>query len=85
MASGLKINLQKSKVMVVGQVPCLREIADIMGCEIAMLPSSYLGLPLGEKHWAAAIWELIVNQLGRKISAWKVRLFFGKLTLFFFL
>lgn len=37
-ATRLKIDLQKSKIIVVGQAIHMREIADIMGCEIATLP-----------------------------------------------
>lgn len=32
--SELRINLHKSKVLVVGKVSCMTEIVDIMGCEI---------------------------------------------------
>jgi hypothetical protein len=47
--SGLKINLSKSEMVPVGQVPNIEVLADILGCNITQLPMSYLGLPLGAK------------------------------------
>lgn len=49
MASGLKVNLRKSKIIQVGDVPNIEDFAFIMGCGVESLPSSYLGLPLGAK------------------------------------
>ena len=45
--SGLKINLEKSERILVGRVPIMEELVDILGCEVGLLPSKYLGLPLG--------------------------------------
>lgn len=50
----LKMNLETSKVMAVGQVSSLGEIVEIMGYEIGELPS-YLSLPLGERHASVRI------------------------------
>lgn len=54
---GLKINFRKGKIMSVGSVSYLDEIADIMGCEISSLPSSYHDLPLRAKYRFKAIWS----------------------------
>jgi hypothetical protein len=48
--SGLKINLGKSEMVPVGDVPNMEELACILGCKRALrasLPMKYLGLPLG--------------------------------------
>lgn len=45
--SGLKINLEKSELILVGRVPIMEELVDILGCKVGSLPSKYLGLPLG--------------------------------------
>jgi hypothetical protein len=45
--SGLKVNLQKSKLLVVGEVPHIEKLASILSCNISSLPLRYLGLPLG--------------------------------------
>jgi hypothetical protein len=42
--SGLKINLAKSVLVVVG---CVDGLASILGCGVSSLPLKYLGLPLG--------------------------------------
>lgn len=47
MASGLTINMTKSKVYGVRKVTNLDEIANVLGCGIDLFPSTYLGLPLG--------------------------------------
>jgi hypothetical protein len=36
--SGLKINLGKSEIVLVGHVPLLESLADIMGCKTSNLP-----------------------------------------------
>jgi hypothetical protein len=45
--SGLKINLSKSEIVSVGDVPNIEDIREILGCKLALLPMKYLGLPLG--------------------------------------
>ena len=45
--SGLKVNLAKSEIIPVGEVPRLPSLAAILGCRSSMLPITYLGLPLG--------------------------------------
>ena len=45
--SGLRINLDKSELILVGSVDNLNDLALELGCKLDILPSSYLGLPLG--------------------------------------
>ena len=45
--SGLKINLGKSKLVLVGVVPTVEALADIFSCKVSNLPTNNLGLPLG--------------------------------------
>jgi hypothetical protein len=47
--SGLRINLGKLELVQVGEVPCLEELVDILGCKTSKLPMKYLGLPLGQR------------------------------------
>ena len=47
--SGLKVNLDKSEIIVVGRVENVEELALEFGCKVSQLPSSYLGLPLGAR------------------------------------
>ena len=45
--SGLRINLDKSELFLVGCVENAKALAAELGCKIGSLPSSYLGLSLG--------------------------------------
>ena len=47
MLSGLKVNIDKSEVILVGGVENMEELAMGLGCGVRKLPTSYLGLPLG--------------------------------------
>jgi hypothetical protein len=44
---GLKINLAKSELVLVGNVNNVEGLARILGCRVSSLPMKYLGLPLG--------------------------------------
>ena len=45
--SSLKINLSKSEIVPVGDVPHLEKLVQLLGCKQSVLPMQYLGLPLG--------------------------------------
>ena len=45
--SGLKINLSKSALLLVGSVENPKGLALEVGCNVGSLPTTYLGLPLG--------------------------------------
>lgn len=44
---GLKTHLEKSELILVGRVPIMEELVEILGCRVGSLPSRYLGLCLG--------------------------------------
>uniref|UniRef100_A0A2N9I5C4 Reverse transcriptase domain-containing protein n=1 Tax=Fagus sylvatica TaxID=28930 RepID=A0A2N9I5C4_FAGSY len=69
--SGLRVNLGKSELVQVGEVPFLEELADIMGCKTSTLPMKYLGLPLGAKFKSKDIWNPIVEKMERRLAGWK--------------
>lgn len=46
-AFGLKINLAKSKLVLVGAVKDVGGLTCILGCRVSTMPMKYLGLPLG--------------------------------------
>ena len=56
---GLKINLNKSEIIPIGPVDNVEELASKLGCKAGSFPMSYLGLPLGAKHKALGVWDLI--------------------------
>ena len=69
--SGLKINLSKSKLVPVGQVPNVTELAGVLGCKVSELPLSYLGLPLGATFKKKAIWNGMAEKMERLLAGWK--------------
>ena len=48
-ASGLRINMGKSFIILVGRVENVENLAREVGCKVGVgnLPTTYLGLPLG--------------------------------------
>lgn len=48
--SGLHVNWSKSFLFPTNQVDNLQSLAQNLGCQIASLPTKYLGLPLGAKN-----------------------------------
>ena len=81
--SGLKINLSKSVIIPVGEVPELDNLAQFFGCGVDSLPSSYLGLPLGASFKSKVVWEPVVERFRKKLAGWKSVLLSrgGRLTL----
>jgi hypothetical protein len=75
--SGLKINLGKSEMVPVGEVPNMEELVCILGCKQASLPMKYLGLPLGAKFKETTIWNPILEKMERRLAGWK-RLYLSK-------
>ena len=60
--SGLKINLSKSEIFSVRDVPNIEEIREILGCKLARLPMKYLGLPLGSNFKDKTIWNSVLER-----------------------
>lgn len=71
--SGLPINLGKSKLFQVGDVPNIDSLAWILGCKIGFLPSSYLGLPLGAKFKSKAMWDPGIERITLRLDLWKAK------------
>ena len=55
--SRLKINLEKSAILPVGDVRNLEALASELGCRTGTLPMTYLGLPLGMHCNSTTIWD----------------------------
>ncbi|KAJ0577283.1 putative RNA-directed DNA polymerase [Helianthus annuus] len=84
MASGLKVNLFKSKVYGVGvNDEEVEDLANILGCRKGEFPFIYLGLPVGANMNRMASWKAVVDRFNAKLSFWKARMlsFAGRVTL----
>jgi hypothetical protein len=75
--SGLRVNLGKSELAQVGEVPHLEVMAEILGCKTSAFPMQYLGLPLGAHFKVQSIWNPIVEKLERRLAGWK-RMYLSK-------
>ncbi len=75
--SGLKINLGKSKMVPVSEVPNLEDLAQILGCKIVSLPMKYLSLTLRATFKANSIWNPIIERMEKCLAGWK-RLYLSK-------
>ena len=74
---GLKVNVGKSEIVLVGEVNNLAELASIFHCRVGSLPLKYLGMPLGTSFKTAFIWNPILEKMEKKLSGWK-RLYLSK-------
>ncbi|RVW74227.1 putative ribonuclease H protein [Vitis vinifera] len=70
-ASGLKINLDKSEVIPIGEVEEVNEMAVEIGCRVRQLSAVYLGLPLGAPNKATSVWDGVEEKVRRRLALWK--------------
>ena len=69
--TGLKVNVGKSEIVLVGKVNNLDALANILQCRVSSLPMKYLGMPLGTSFKTISIWNLILEKMEKKLSGWK--------------
>jgi hypothetical protein len=70
--SGLKINLSKSEVVVVGSTAVEQErVALLLNCRLGKFPIMYLGLPVSDKTLRASDWEFLTTKVGRRVDPWQ--------------
>ena len=69
--SGLKINLSKSELVLVGVVHNIDLLLNVLGCKQGSLPMKYLGFPLGAKFKDKTIWNPILEKMERRLMGWK--------------
>nr|GEY51015.1 RNA-directed DNA polymerase, eukaryota, reverse transcriptase zinc-binding domain protein [Tanacetum cinerariifolium] len=83
-ASGLKINLTKSKIMGTHVADHkVKEAASKLGCLILNSPFSYLGTKVGGSMSRYQAWEDVINKVSSRLSKWKMKTLSigGRLTL----
>ena len=69
--SRLKVNLEKSELILVGDVSNLKELAGIFGCKVGALPTTYFGLPLGAPHKSYKVWGGVEEHFQKRFALWK--------------
>lgn len=71
---GLKVNLFKSALIGIPvDADHIAQLAEIMGCKVESLSTSYLGLPLSMGCLSTSLWNPVVERIDKKLSAWKAR------------
>jgi hypothetical protein len=75
--SGLKVNLSKSTLVLVGSLDDVDQLAGHLGCGTSDLPLKYLGLPLGASFKLKAMWRDLEDLMARRLAPWK-RLYLSK-------
>lgn len=65
---GLKINLEKSYIILVGMVDNMEELVSKIGCMVRELLTSYLGLPLGTSCKLEVVWDGVEEWFRRRLS-----------------
>ena len=69
--SGVKSNLDKSKLMPVGRVSNVEELTVVIDCKVGVLPTTYLGLLLGAAHNLVVAWDKVEERFGKGLALWK--------------
>nr|GFA97153.1 RNA-directed DNA polymerase, eukaryota [Tanacetum cinerariifolium] len=84
LASGLKINVQKSQVLGVGvSSDIVNQGASIICCSVIHAPFKYLGVTVGDHMSRHSAWLNTIQKVRTRLSKWKVKTFSigGRLTL----
>ena len=70
-ASGLRINLDKSEIIPIGELEEMEGMAAELGSRVGSVPTVYLGLPLGAPNKAASVWNGVEERVRRRLALWK--------------
>ena len=69
--SGLKINLSKSEIILVGRVDNVEMLASELGCGVGSLPTTYLGISLRAPHRAMGVWDTTEERFRKRLTSLK--------------
>jgi hypothetical protein len=70
-ATGLRVNMSKSEMVPVGEVPNLSNLAESLCYHIGKLLLSYLGMPLGALYKVTVVWNPILEKMECRLSGWQ--------------
>ncbi|KAE8723950.1 hypothetical protein F3Y22_tig00011079pilonHSYRG00035 [Hibiscus syriacus] len=74
-AAELKLNVKKTKLFGVNvKENRIKRWVDVIHCGWAMLPTIYLGLPLGHKQYSKALRQPILDKVRTRLDSWKGKL-----------
>ncbi|GJS62999.1 putative RNA-directed DNA polymerase, eukaryota, reverse transcriptase zinc-binding domain protein [Tanacetum coccineum] len=76
LASGLKVNFNKSKLFGIGVCEVERNsLASLIGCQSSNFPCNYLGLPIGANMSRCDNWLPLLERFHKRLSSWKAKQF----------
>ncbi|GJX55563.1 RNA-directed DNA polymerase, eukaryota, reverse transcriptase zinc-binding domain protein [Tanacetum coccineum] len=72
LATGLRINVQKSNIYGVGvSTEEVEDIGRVIGCSTGSFPFTYLGLPIGVSMNKINHWQDMIDKFENRLSKWK--------------
>lgn len=72
LASGLKVNFQKSSLMEVNVDEEFLTLASMfLNCKSGSLPFKYLRMPVGANPKSVSTWLPVINTVERRLASWK--------------
>ncbi|GKE75178.1 putative RNA-directed DNA polymerase, eukaryota, reverse transcriptase zinc-binding domain protein [Tanacetum coccineum] len=75
LASGLRININKSNVFGIGvSSEEIEDMARLTGCLPGSIPFTYLGLPIGSNMNRLVLWNGLIEKFKSRLSIWKANL-----------
>ena len=69
--SGLKVNLDKSELIPIGNVENVEEFASELDCKVESLLSIYLGMLLDAPFKSVAAWDGVEKRFRKRLAMWK--------------
>jgi hypothetical protein len=70
--SGLKINFEKSElIMVGGDNGLANEYAEVFNCQVGLFPIKYLGAPVSPSRLKVADWLKLEEKHAKKLEVWQ--------------
>jgi hypothetical protein len=69
---GLKINFNKSEVVVMGAPPdSQHRAANLLNCRLGKFPITYLGIPISGNPLRVEDWGFILELVGHRVEPWQ--------------
>ena len=62
----------KFELVLVGVVPNIVDMMDVLGCKQGSFSMKYLGLPLGAIVRDSSIWNPIIEKMKRRLASWNL-------------
>lgn len=72
----LRNSLSKSKIIPIGSILNISNLANNLGCKVSLLSLWYLGLSMEATHKSVLIWNGVIENVERSLASWKKLYFF---------